>query len=519
MRDNPEVKVRFKATTEKVAVSGMEVTVPEVWYIDAWNNLGPYYVGITTHDKNPYSVKINPQNATNKSVTWTSHNPEIAHYMETFNNGFVPEKAGVAKFTVSANDNPSITEDVTIEFRYKTPLESVTTAQEAYTIDKNQQIDFKPNFTPHNATEQRFIWTYSQEGIVKITENVTSGSADGTDHEVLRKMRGLESGTVTVTGTPWDTTAGAQPIRFTVTVKGSGSVEPVDYGKMAKDALKHGQKYLENESISKKEYGDEWSIFSTLRSGGTIDQKELDAYYTSVSEYVAKNITKMAPTDRARVIIALTTMGKNPRNVGGVDLIEKTYNDTKLEKHSSNQISFSLLALDTRKYEVPEDGLWNRDKLIKLLLTFQKASGGFGLNVSDNIDSTDMTAMVLQSLAPYNNSEHPDVQAAFDKGLKYIQNKMTGEAGYIEGGSENSCTAAQVLTLLSAANIDPLKVSNGFVAGDKNLITNLNSFKLESGGFKTYSKGTDKADTMSTQQVTYALEAYDRFVNGKNSLY
>ena len=522
MIDNEAVSASFRATSEKVNVESIDVKVPEVWYIDEWNGLGGYYVGITEHSDDPYKITTSPENASNKEVEWKALNPDVAEYMVMFANGIVPKKAGSASFVVTSKDNPTQKQTVTVEFRYKTPLESAR-MDKTIEIEKYQDLKLDLNCKPEEATEQRFNWTYSEDGIVDVVDSVIQREDDWKRVKVEHVLTAKKAGKVTVTGTPLDTTGGAEAVTFTVTVNEEGTGETIDYAKMAKDDLIHGQQYLEGDSISKNAYGDEWSIFTTLRSGGTIAQEDKDAYCAAVEEKAAAGFfDKAAPTDRARVVLTLSVMGKDPTDIGGVNLIEKTYNDASLSTQSSNQVSWSLIALDSQKYETPEGALWNRDQLISELLEFQKETGGFGLSKEGNGDSIDMTAMVLQALAPYNDAAHTEVQAAFDKGLSYIKAKMTSNCGFVEGGSENGCTGAQVLTLLSVAKIDPLSEANGFTFGKKNLITNLDSFKLESGGFKTYAANQDEPDNvklMSSQQVTYALEAYDRFVSDENSLY
>ncbi|MCB6571009.1 Ig-like domain-containing protein [Eubacterium limosum] len=517
MIDNTAVNASFRATSEKVGVERMEVEVPEVWDIDAWNGLGGYYVGITD-----YKVKIHPENASNKEVEWKALNPEVAEYMVMFANGIVPKKAGTAAFEVTSKDNPSLKQTVSVEFRYKKPLKSASVGKNIE-IEQYQSLSLDLNCSPEDATEQRYDWSYDKPGIVELKDSVQQVGDDWRNYRAIHTLTAKQTGTVTVTGTPWDTTGGAKPITFTVDVKEEGSGGTIDYAQMAKDDLLHGQQYLEGDSVSKSVYGDEWSIFTTLRAGGTITQEDKDNYLAAIEEKAASGFfDKAAPTDRARVILTLGVMGKDPTNVGGVNLIEKTYNDTSLATQSSNQISWSLIAMDSQQYETPEGALWNRNAIISELLTFQKETGGFGLSKEGTGDSVDMTAMVLQALAPYNDAEHQEVQAAFEKGLSYIKAKLTSNCGFIEGGSENGCTGAQVLTLLSIAKIDPLSETNGFTLGKKNLITNLDSFKLESGGFKTYATNEDEPDNvklMSSQQITYALEAYDRFVNNENSLY
>ena len=79
----------------EVAVTGIRVTCPEVFYIDRWNGLGGQYIGLTAYGQegDRYEVEILPANASDKSVSWVSHNEEVAWYQAAYNNGIVPKKA------------------------------------------------------------------------------------------------------------------------------------------------------------------------------------------------------------------------------------------------------------------------------------------------------------------------------------------------------------------------------------------------------------------------------------------
>ncbi|OUN25432.1 Ig-like domain-containing protein [Pseudoflavonifractor sp. An85] len=511
--DQPQVSVTFQATAKRIDVTGLTVTYPEVFYIESWNGLGNQYVGVTSHATDPedrYEINIAPYNATVKDVVWVSHDPDIAEYQDTYNNGIVPKKAGTARFTVTSVDNPAASQTFSIEFAYKNPLEQVELEETEYSLPQFESMDLDLLVTPSNATNQRFTWTYSQEGVVKVMDYVTSTPGTMTTTHVLSA---LEQGTVTVTGTPLDDTMGAQPIQFTVTVTEPGAVEELDFDRYVTDNIDHALTYLEDQLESNYMYGAEWSLFTILRSGGSLSQKDLDTYYASVVQQVQQG-GRMLPTDYFRLVVTLLVMGKDPTDVEGVDLVELMYNYPNLDRMTSNMMAFTLLALDAKEYEVPENALWSREVLVEKILTFQNENGGFGLSSAKTV-SVDVTAMVLQALAPYRDQEA--VAVAFEKALDYLQGEMTTDCGYINEGDDNGCTAAQVLTALAVAGIDPLDPDNGFTRGNYNLVTKLDQFKRETG-FTTFGS-TQQPDGMGTAQIGYALEAYRRFVAGEPSLY
>ena len=515
LKTDPRVFVEFKAVSSEVALQAISVSVPNVWYINGWNGLGGYYVGIEEGDDsdNNYQINYTPFNASDKEVVWEPLTEDIATHMEAYGNGIVPKKAGIAKFKVSSKSNPGISTEVSVDFRYKDPLTAANVEQEEYTVEEGNWLEFNIKATPEHATEQRFHWSYSEEGIVEVKDAVNQDifNVKTTQHVI----NALKTGKVTVTGVPFDETGSCQPVSFDVVVTKDGEVPQGDAPAMAKEDIAHGVQYLQGKSLEK--YKDEWNIFSILRSGATIEQGKLDKYYESVVKQLNTSSKNMRVTDLARVALALEAMGKNPTDVGGFNVLEAIYNHKDMMTDSSNCPIFGLLALDGRNYEIPKNAKWSRKDLVEQILKFQKASGGFGLSLDNDTTGIDMTGMALQALAPYyEDADYPEVEPAVDKALKHFQDNITINAGFLDMGSENSCTTAQVLTAVSALNIDPTVKENGFVQNGNNMISNLHTYKKDAG-FAW--QATMQGQEMATQQVTYALVAYQRMEEGQTRLY
>ena len=515
LKTDPRVFVEFKAVSLEVALQTISVSVPNVWYINGWNGLGGYYVGIEEGDDsdNNYQINYTPFNASDKEVVWEPLTEDIATHMEVYGNGIVPKKAGIAKFKVSSKSNPEISTKVSVDFRYKDPLTAANVEQEEYTVEEGNWLEFNIKATPEYATEQRFHWSYSEEGIVEVKDAVIQDiyNVKTTQHVI----RALKKGRVTVTGVPFDETGSCKQVSFDVVVTKDGEVPQGDALAMAKEDIAHGVQYLQGKSLEK--YKDEWNIFSILRSGATIEQGKLDKYYESVVKQLNTSSKNMRVTDLARVALALEAMGKNPTDVGGFNVLEAIYNHKDMMTDSSNCPIFGLLALDGRNYEIPKNAKWSRKDLVEQILKFQKASGGFGLSLDNDTTGIDMTGMALQALAPYyDNSAYPEVKPAVDKALKHFKDNITINAGFLDMGSENSCTTAQVLTAVSALNINPTVKENGFVQNGNNMISNLHTYKKDAG-FAW--QATMQGQEMATQQVTYALVAYQRMAEGQTRLY
>ena len=120
--------------------------------------------------------------------------------------------------------------------------------------------------------------------------------------------------------------------------------------------------------------------------------------------------------------------------------------------------------------------LYGQEKsLLSRLSNFETEDGGIAL--FGNSADLDITAMAVQAMAPYQNS-NPKAKAAVDRAIAYMKNKMSDKAGFVGWGSENSCSTAQVVTALTAAGIN-YPTSAEFTVNENNPIINLDSYKQE----------------------------------------
>ena len=312
-----------------------------------------------------------------------------------------------------------------------------------------------------------------------------------------------------MTGTPIDTTNSVAPVTFTVTV--TGDAPTVDTDKLVADGIRGAQNYITENGLGDLAYGFEWSVFSMMRSGGTVPQSGIDAYLDSVeatySPTPAVDSEEMNPTTLARVAIALGALGENAANFRGINFIKHLYSSDRIAAPAgtSNDASYALIAMDTQKYSVPTNAKWTRENLIHEILTYQNANGGFGLTDSTSV-SADITAMALQALAPYYSSD-PQVKEATDRAVAWLKGEMSAD-GIFAGTADST---AQVLTALAALGIDPADTESGF----DGLLPGILSFQSANGGFNY----GNKVNLMTTHQALYALEAYRRSVSGENALY
>lgn len=261
--------------------------------------------------------------------------------------------------------------------------------------------------------------------------------------------------------------------------------------------------------------GGEWMALGLARSGRTVPE----GYYDAVVKYVKDNIDsngrldKNKATENARIILALTAIGKDVTNVDGHDLLAGLNEMSYLSKQGINGAIFTLIALDSHNYTPAGDV--TRDKLVQAILDAQISSDG-GWSLDGKNADVDMTAMAIQALAAYYKS-NSSAKKAVDKGLSWLSSVQQNDGGFTSWGAANSESCAQVIVALTALGIDPTKDSR-FIKNGVSVLDALCSFAVNGGGFKHLATETS-ANGMATEQGFYALVAYYRLLNGQTSLY
>lgn len=273
--------------------------------------------------------------------------------------------------------------------------------------------------------------------------------------------------------------------------------------------------------------GGEWMVIGLARSGRAVP----DGYYANAEAYVRESadengrLHRAKSTENSRMILALTAIGADVTNVGGVNLLDGLSDFNFLSKQGNNGPIWALIALDSGDYELPASANYIREMLVQAVLNMQLEDGGWAF-AGTQADS-DMTGMALQSLARYYVREgetqtfavdvNPAVDAALDR-LSQMQFD-DGSFGTFDGNGNIAPTSesiSQVVTALCALGIDP-NADERFLKNGRSAIDALLDYYVEGGGFK-HLLDNDR-DGMATEQAYYALTAYARLLAGKTRLY
>ena len=284
------------------------------------------------------------------------------------------------------------------------------------------------------------------------------------------------------------------------------------YKKQLDDTLIYLSDKLKNPSL-----GSEWSILALSRGGYVLDSKFIDSYIENIEQ---KSSSMSKATDYERVAIVVTALGKNAEKIGKINLFEKLSDFNYLDRQGINASIFGLIALNTKSYDIPAvEGTISQNskaKMLKYILDNELKSGGWAL--SGDVADTDTTAMAIQALAPYYKQGDSKVKSAVDRALNILSELQTNDGDYLSRENSNPESTVQVLVALCELDKDPLDSKNGFVKDGKTLIDGILKYKIAGGGFK-HSFSETSPNGVATEQCAYGLVAYDRFVNGRTSLY
>ena len=160
-----------------------------------------------TLDKNSLELKagnnatltatVSPEGATNKDVTWTSDNPEVA----AVEGGTVTAKAeGTAIITAKAGDKTA-TCTVTVA-KADVAVESVTLDKTSLDLKTGDNTTLTATVNPESATNKDVTWTSDKPEIAAVEGGTVTAKAEGTATITVTTVDGGKTATCKVTVTP-----------------------------------------------------------------------------------------------------------------------------------------------------------------------------------------------------------------------------------------------------------------------------------------------------------------------------
>ncbi len=253
-------------------------------------------------------------------------------------------------------------------------------------------------------------------------------------------------------------------------------------------------------------------------------------------------------TEWHRISLAVLAAGGEPTSIGidesgnPINLIaDGTYNrgkTTPLGRQGINGWIWGLITLDSMRYEIPQDAYYTRDDIIIEILRQQLPDGGFAL--SGKVSDPDITAMALQALAPYYNSERTytytqktleeevtkTVRQIVEEALACLSDLQLETGDFSSWGTQNVESTDQVAVALCCLGINPLE-DERFIKNGNTLLDGILRYRMTDGGFIhsfTYDPDNptslpDQSNTMASEQTLYAMAALWRQAKEMRTLY
>lgn len=409
--------------------------------------------------------------------------------------------------TTAANNLPSKP-----NLRDKATFYAAKAALDALTADQEQYLTAETISVIDQAYEQ--VLGMDQNHVQQLIDDLPPEESKVTlaDKKQINAAKAAYDALPDKTGI--DATKLEQAVEALKKLEQGGSGEDTGYNEYLNKALANIKKTVPTPQVGS--VSGEWAVLGLARGNANVTNSYYDSYYDRVVAYVKANIKSgekldnTKSTEHSRIILALTAIGEDPTSVGGHNLLTALNDLDYVKKQGSNGPIWALLAVDSGNYEYAK-----REQLIEAILADRV---GNGWSLDGGTADTDMTAMALQALAPYNDEEHPEVKSAIEAALTLLSGMQQNDGGFASFGTANSESAAQVVVALSALGLDA-NTDSRFVKNGHSVLENLLSYAQEDGSFLHLSDGSSGNNQMAAEQGTYALVAYDRHVKGKHSLY
>ncbi len=428
----------------------------------------------------------------NVRCEWTSSDTAIA---EVDKNGVVTGiEEGIATITATAGGkSATITVTVTPGETPVVTVESITISPESLTLKSGETGTLTATVLPADATAKTVTWTSSDTTVATVRDGVITA---------------LKAGSATITAT-----AGGKSTTVTVTVEAEAAPT---------DPLTSAARYM-IDTVPEPGVGSqkgEWVILGLARSDFEVANSYYQGYYDRLCALLEANDgilpdsitttsygTIYTNTEYSRVIVALTAIGKDPKNVAGVNLLLPLEDFENTASQGVNGSAWALIAMDAGQYEVS-----TREQYIADILAQALPDGGWNLAGSGEADP-DITGMVLQALAKY--TDRIEVKAAVDLALAKMSELQNDNGGFSTSGDPTVESNVQMLVALNELGIS--LTDERFVKNGKTVLDDLLTYQNSDGSFRHIAGG--RANQLASEQALYALVSNYRAEKGMTSLY
>ena len=161
-----------------VAVTGIEVT--------------PAFVELKPGDTQVLKVSVLPENATDKTYTWSSSDESVATVADDVVTAVADGSAVITAVAADGTHKASVTVKVT------TPVTGIEVTPAFVELKPGDTQVLKVSVLPENATDKTYTWSSSDESVATVADDVVTAVADGSAVITAVAADGTHKASVTV---------------------------------------------------------------------------------------------------------------------------------------------------------------------------------------------------------------------------------------------------------------------------------------------------------------------------------
>ena len=241
------------------------------------------------------------------------------------------------------------------------------------------------------------------------------------------------------------------------------------------------------------------TYLSGLTQNGWITQGLKAAGQNNLNLDYLNNFDGSSVTDFSLAILAAVAGGQNPSSVNGHDFVASLSalaQDNQLgDAGLINDDMWGITAL--RSAGVAQDNQLIQNSK-NYILAHQAENGGWSFSATGESDTND-TAAAIWALAEAGQALDSE---PITRAVAYLHSAQNQDGGmpFSPGGTSDSGSGAWTIIALNKLSTDPAT----WTQGENNLLTNLNSLKLNDGSFKWRAQD-DQANSLMTAYAAVAL--------------
>lgn len=254
------------------------------------------------------------------------------------------------------------------------------------------------------------------------------------------------------------------------------------------------QAWIDGELTRNAGMGSEWYVLALSQTG----EHSFAAYHAALLDYLEEHQVTSATSRQKFALVLLAT--------GGDDAYVSAVMEDSIGQQGIMSYVFGLHLLNNGC----TSSTCTADEVTAQLLSMQLEDGGWA--VAGSVSDVDVTAMVLQALAPCQS--FPQVAEATRQALALLSSRQGEQGDFASYGVANAESTAQVLIALCSLGIDCTQ-DERFIK-HATVVDGLEQYRLEDG--YSHTLGGERNATASAQGYL-AQAAYQRMQAGQGSIF